>query len=241
MGRLFLAAFLALPAWAGVQAGAGLSFDPPEVGQGLFYGGSDVSVTARVPAAGGAVLRVLGPKTDARLMRKGRVWGAWMNVEPLVFKDLPALCLTLASRDKKADDEAGCRAMVRRALPSDSRSPPDLLFSQLLRLKESEGLYAATDGLWVSAPDESGMMSVSALVHLPAKAPPAAYMMELFGRQDGRLVLLAGRPLEVRRVGVPAWIDRLSEEHRLLHGLLAVLVACATGLAVGLTLGRKAR
>ncbi|MFH1723312.1 MAG: TIGR02186 family protein [Elusimicrobiota bacterium] len=225
---------------AGAPAGAAgmLKITPSEIRQGLSYHGSDITVIAASPEAGDLVLRCLGPAEDLRLRRKARAWGFWMNVGEVEFEKAPALCLVMTSPGLPLEEasELGCRTLAGQGR---REAADDELVSQLMKLKESEGLYSArTGGVEGLGSHGSGGSLVRAVFRLPAKAPPAEYRIELFGRRDGRFTLLGAEPFTVRRSGIPAYLTLLLERHPLLYGCFAVLFACAAGLAVGFIFGK---
>lgn len=244
---LAVSGFLPSPADP-AEAGDIIKIAPPEIKQGLGYRGADITVTAAVTAGQEVILRCLGPEKDARLRRKGRVWGFWMNVGDVVFERVPTLCLFMSAagpagggKAGKQEFELGCRALAAEGARSSRKEIDESLFSQFIKLKESEGLYSEKAGKIAAAGlAQNGKMSVRAVFRLPAKAAPATYTIELFGRGErgGRFVLLGKRPLVVIKSGASALLTRLLERHPLVYGCLAVLLACAAGLSVGFVFGK---
>jgi len=235
---LRLAAALSAAATCAAAAPASLSLSPDTVLQGMRYAGADIAVTASAPRAQAYMLRLLGPSGELHLMRKGRVWGVWMSVGEEDFEDVPALCLTATSPGlEPGAPEAvalGCPALARAANLSKEAE----LTTQMIELKRSEGLFGDAPGTVSVSEDGPGRSRLRAVLHLPAKAPPARYEVELFAKTPGGLEALAKAPLELRESGLPAALGRLLDRHPLLYGILAVLIACAAGLAIGYVFGK---
>jgi uncharacterized protein (TIGR02186 family) len=213
-----------------------------------FFSGERVTVRAVVPSGSGVALRLLGPREDLALMRKGRVSGLWMNVEQIHFRNLPKVYLLWTS-DKLASLEAGgglknlplnYETFLAGSLEKKKEEEEPLLVNELIKLKEADNLYQKTEGTIRIRPLEKGMWDqADAVLDLPSKIYPGSYALELIAIKDGKGTLLHTSTLEVKLVGFPALVSNLALHKGLLYGILAVLIATVSGLLIGIIFTSK--
>ncbi|MBI4765173.1 MAG: TIGR02186 family protein [Deltaproteobacteria bacterium] len=79
---------------------------PHTIRIGSFFAGERVTVRDVVPHGDQVAFRLIGPREELTLMRKGRVGGLWMNVQQIHFKNLPKVYLLWTS-EKLTSMEAG--------------------------------------------------------------------------------------------------------------------------------------
>jgi hypothetical protein len=75
---------------------------------------------------------------------------------------------------------------------------------------------------------------------LPAKVPPGEYQVRLSVIKDGRLMGQKTAKFRVKMVGFPALFASLAYEHAAFYGILAVIIAIATGFIMGFLFKGKA-
>jgi len=225
-----------------------LTLEPSEVRAGMFFDGATIRVTALVPEGLGITVSCLGPEGPVVLNRKGKALGLiWMNVGEVEIDGAPELYLLhssagldeLATASSLEELGVGYAALARRARIDGVRGDEegDGLFREFVNLKESDGLYAVSEGTLEAEPGTEGLVRVTAEIRLPAKAPPGEYEILAHGFAGGSGTLLAAAPLRVVQVGVAASIQNLATEHGLQYGILAVVVAIVVGLLTGVLFG----
>jgi hypothetical protein len=220
-----------------------LRVTPQDVRIGVFYSGIDLRVAADVDPDLDLVVLVAGSSSRLVLQRKERVWGLfWAPAEEVTFDSVPSLYLLQSTTELSNVAPVavlGELGIGYEALRSGfGRGGRDDLFRELVRLKESEGLFRCTvrdavDG----APDGGGARERVVRLKVPARARPAAYAVRLLGFRAGKLALQGRGAFRVERGAFMGLATSLSEHHGLAYGIFAVIAALAAGLVVGLLFG----
>jgi uncharacterized protein (TIGR02186 family) len=222
-----------------------MRIEPSEVGADLFFHGASVQVDASVPPGWGVAVTCSGKEEALELKKKGKAMGVlWMNVGEVAFDRVPSVyqLSTSDKLDKLAGPDVqeafglGYRALEAKAVPDPGDVERRRLFGELIRLKESEGLFSVAEGS-VELRVQSSSVHVSARFRLPAKTPPGDYEVRLVGFKDGKAELLGSGRLRLSQVGVTAFISSLAQRHGLLYGVFAVIIALGVGLLTGLLFG----
>jgi uncharacterized protein (TIGR02186 family) len=227
-----------------------LEVEPAAVQAGMFFDGATVTVSAIVPEELAVAVACVGPDERVVLNRKGKVFGLiWMNVEEVEFNDTPRLYqLNTSERlDRMASSASllalgvGYRALEARAGSQGGEVGRVELFRELVRLKESEGLFAVSEGTVGTSPSGLDRTRVTTEFRLPDKTPPGEYEILLYGFSEGEGALLATGEVRLTQVGAASIISTLARDRGLLYGALAVVVAVAVGLLTGVvfSLGSK--
>jgi uncharacterized protein (TIGR02186 family) len=208
-----------------------------------FYHGEAVTVRALVPPNHEVALRIIGPEEDLHLLEKGRVWGLWMNIRQVTFHHVPTVYLLQTSKslsalaDQKALDQLRMdyRSLLSESLNTEETSRKFFLIGQLIKLKEHDKLYRIQEGSIQIKPMISGSIDqVEVKFPLPARISPGSYALELITFQDGKGTVLQRESIEVQLSGFTDLLHRLAKEKGLFYGVLAVIVATLSGLAIGI-------
>jgi Putative transmembrane protein (Alph_Pro_TM) len=189
-------------------------------------------------------LRILGPRQDLHLMKKGRMGVLWMNVEEITFAHIPTVYLLWTS--PKLGEEGlrklqfDCVSMLAGCLHGKTPEEEGFLIHQLIKLKRHDNLYNISEGTIQTQPLERGLLSQAQVVlHLPAKIAPGLYTLELIAFKEGESALLRSYPLKVQLAGLPGLLGDLSSRSGLLYGVLAVFIATLAGLGMGIFFSSK--
>jgi uncharacterized protein (TIGR02186 family) len=217
-----------------------LRVSPNEVEIGSFFEGAQVELQGSIPAGSTAVVEVLGSTATEKLLRKGRRGGLWMSVGEIQVHKAPSLYLVLSSSPKipelpGKETSWGIAALQRKVKFSGRIEAGEQakFFQEFLELKKHERVYGILPGgLKVSAARE-GQSAIHGIIPLPAKVPVGKYQVRLSVIQDGHLLPPKERVLEVRMVGFPAMLFDMAQQQGALYGVLAVLIAIATGFLMG--------
>lgn len=257
MRRALLAAglgALALTARAGfgaTQADSTLVVEPARAAIGVFYSGVRLTVSAELDTGVAVAVLVSGAAADLHLRRQARVWGAfWAPSGEVTFAHVPVLYLLRASAALTSMapgallDELGLGYESLRSRPggagagaAEGAEGGEDLFAELIRLKESEGLFRVVTGGLRTEPTGAGRQRVTASVEVPAKAPPGVYRVRVFGFRDGHLSARREAGFTLTRGAFNGVFTALAERHGLLYGIIAVVLAIGAGLLVGLVFG----
>ncbi len=128
------------------------------------YGGSYITVFGLNPdrrGRGDIVVVVRGPAVTATVMQKRRVFGLWVNGDPVRFREAPAFFAVLSNRPLREiaspqsiwryQLDPAASAQLASAVPS--RGDPSAYRAALVRLRHEQGLYQ-----WYSRPPQEGVI-----------------------------------------------------------------------------------
>jgi uncharacterized protein (TIGR02186 family) len=163
-----------------------------------------------------------------------------MSVGEIGVHNVPSLYLAMSSSPKipqltGTETPWGFAALQKEVKFSGSieAGEHEKFFQEFLQLKQHERIYRILPGsLKVSAPQE-GKCAIRGIIPLPAKVPTGKYQVRLSVLQDGRLLAQKATALTVKMVGFPAMLFDMAQQQGLLYGVLAVLIAIATGFLMG--------
>lgn len=234
-----LAAVLAVPAGAEALSD-NLQVSPNRVDIGAFFQGAEVALKGALPAGAEAVVEVRGTTIQQTFLRQGRRWGLWMTVGEIEVDNAPNLYLVLSSAPKIPEVAGGQTPWGLASLKSQVRlqgalaaDETDRFFQEFLELKKSEELYISLPGGLKISNAPGGGASFQGTFRLPAKVPPGEYQVRLSVLKDGQVAHQTTTKLKVEMVGFPALFASLAYERAALYGILAVLIAIATGFIMG--------
>jgi len=229
-----------LVTWGETGSSPTITINPQTVTIGPFYNGKYISIIAKFPKGDDVALICKGPEEILKLMRKGRVLGFWMNVEEVVFHRVPTLYFVVTSKsveagkDKFKEIPVGYEDLYSRVEIEKHEAEKANLFRELVKLKESDHLYFVSLGTLKLTHREHDIDQVVTTFFIPPKALPGEYKISLFRLSNRGAVLLGNQTLTVKKVGFIAYLSSLAIHHGLLYGLIAVIIAVLTGLAVGI-------
>jgi hypothetical protein len=240
--RLLPAASLLMVAIAApCLAGPSIQVKPDTIEIGTFFGGAQVEVSAEIPAGSDAVIEVVGKEIEEQLLRKGRHWDIWMNVGEIDIEGAPSLYLARSTSPDQTGSPAGDPPFGYDALEEKASFLGDVrglkttrIFTEFVKLKESERLYGIHPGTLQVSPGAGDRLQVQGTFTIPPKVWPGTYQVRLSVYRDGRLAESGSAPLVVRVVRLPAMLSTLARRHGALYGLLAVGVAVLFGYLTGL-------
>ncbi|MBI4643976.1 MAG: TIGR02186 family protein [Deltaproteobacteria bacterium] len=241
-----LAAIMLVPAVAAASS-ARIRLFPDRVDIGAFFQGVEVTLQGEIPPGAEAVVEIQGAAVQQELLRKGRRGGLWMTVGEIRVENAPNLYLVLSSAPKvpQLDGQETpwgfpalrSRVKFQGALTDQEK---ELFFKEFLELKKSEELYGTLPGAIKIGNSPEGQTTLKGTFLLPAKVPPGNYRVRLSVVKDGRVLEQKNEELEVKMVGFPALLAAMAYEHGSFYGVVAVLIAIATGFIMGFLFKGKA-
>lgn len=233
-----LAAWLcAAPAFAQTPTALPAAVTEDEIAVTSDYRGFSITVFGYNPdrrGRGDIVVAVRGPNMPARIMRKQRVLGIWINGAPVDFAQAPAFQTVLSARPLRAiarpEEIWRLRLDPAAAAQLTGATPPNTDPSDyrdgLVRLRTRDGLYTENPrGLTLLS---EGRL-FRAQVRIPANAPIGAYVADVYLFRDGRLVSSQRSPVAVSRAGFERTVHDLATQQSLLYGLIVVAMALSAG------------
>jgi len=225
------------------------TIQPQKIYIDSFFSGQKVAVRAMVPFGAKVVLRLLGPRENLALMKKGRVGGLWMNVEQVHFQSVPKVYLlwtseklsALGTRDSLKAMKLDYLSLLSGTLQNKkNRGEESLLVSELIKLKEADKVYHIFEGAVQIKPWERRVWDqADAVLELPSKIYPGIYTLELIAFKEGKGRLVHASTIEVKLAGFPALVSNLAARKGLLYGTLAVIIATFSGLMIGIVFSSR--
>lgn len=226
-----------------------MTVTPGELKIDAFYDGTSVSVSGTAPSDSHVVLRFVGATCDLHMKERGKVFGVmWMNLDSLVFKNVPSVCLVSSAVDLKSLEGNGDQFAIKNlglaGIKDSARVDSNgfdrkTALEELLRLKQGEGLYRETVGNVSYGPATGATRTFSATIPIPSRLTPGDYLVEAVAIGSGQIVARSQEPVKVTLVGFPAMLARLAFGHSALYGVLATVTAILAGLAIGLVFQSK--
>ncbi|MBC7106953.1 MAG: TIGR02186 family protein [Firmicutes bacterium] len=224
-----------------------VELQPDEVRVGLAFRGQEVRVTGRVPEGSDVYVRVSSsPGSTVNLDRKGRVGPLWMNVEHVWVEGMPRLYQVFTSAplsgltpdlEERLGIDAGFRqvgararvwrreAGVRVPLAADKA---DEYKRALTDIYLRRGLYGVQEG--AIRVEADGRFAFTLAV--PRNVPQSDLEVEAYAVRGGALVGTGRATLGVRSVGVVGWARREAAANGVFYGIVSVVIALVSGLAV---------
>lgn len=228
---------LTLPLFAaGAAIGKDLVVDlsNPVVRITTGFAGTDLLLFGAKTGEGDVVVVVRGPEEDPVVRRKERVLGVWVNNDRVAFKGVPSYYWYASNvplegilpADELARFQIGNDDLVVEAI-DDSANPAKVLAYRdaLIRAKIRQGLY----------PAEPGSLSFvnnvlfRTNIRFPSNVSVGEFAIETYLVHDKKIVANHTTLLNVRKFGLEATIYNFAHDQGLLHGIVAVIIACFAG------------
>lgn len=238
-----LATLLSGPAAFG--ATTTLQLSPQIIDMGAQYNGVDLTVTGQIPEHSDVIVRLVGTPGELHLREKGKVFGLlWMNVGKLTLSNVPSVSLTFASRPlpQLGKGAAPYRMdTLTRAIGVQQEGGDTSIdvAHELLLLKTKEGLYhEGAEGV-VLGDVNNGEQDFTAHIPVPSSLKPGPYSVEVIALQNDQVVGQAQTTITASLSGFPKWLSDLAYQKSVLYGIMATVIAIASGLAIGLVFQSK--
>ena len=187
---------------------------------------------------------VKGPVEPILVREKQKIAGIWMNADSYRFRSAPSFYAIASSRPVRdlvdertaAIYELGVRDLQLSpgggALPEKERR----FESGLLDLRQRQRLYAE-NGAGVEI---SERVLYRARINIPSQVPVGTYTAETFLIDDGRVVAVATKEIEIGTSGFERFVAVAARRHSFLYGLSAVLLSLGLGWFAAWLFARRA-
>ncbi len=207
------------------------------------FDGADIAIFGSIEDGDPAVLDrkgydivvvLEGPPSDVVVRRKERKLGIWVNGEQQRFLEVPSSYSIATTRDlEKIADVKQLRSLklgfenLKLVAPEgESAQDFDAVFVEsLARLKVSQNLFLER----VGGVDFLSPTLFRARLALPANVPIGHHRARAFLFREGQFVTTRSTLLNVQKTGFEQVTYNLAHRNGLLYGIIAVLVAIATG------------
>ena len=204
-----------------------------------FYNGTTLEVTGSLPEAADIVLQVSGPKKDVHLKEKGKVAGfLWMNKTDVSLGNTPAVYMVYTPAgptEKFISPELGTgyKALVKDITIEPESEDKTFIFEEYVKLMQKSGVYAVNEATVGYGEPNNGVKGFSATLTIPSKMSAGSYTVEAIAVKDGAIIGRTHEDLTLELSGLPAAIASLAFGKPLIFGIMAVFIAIATGLIIG--------
>jgi uncharacterized protein (TIGR02186 family) len=220
------------------------------------YSGSEILVfgtieNSRQPSAESGfydvVVVVEGAPEPLMVRKKGRVGGLWVNTSTFNFNSVPSYYAVASTRPLEEfaspsllDDNGIGLDAVRMAPAADSAvrvSSEDLIAFKdaVRRLKEAAHLFKRDDYGVIF----TGRSLFRSTIALPVTVPVGPLSARVFLFQDGKLLSRYQARVVLEREGIERWLYVFAMDRPFLYGIVAVLLAVATGLVASALFRRR--
>ncbi len=204
-----------------------------------FYNGTTLDVSGVVAADEDVVLQVSGPRVEVHLKEKGKVAGfLWMNKNDVSLENTPAVYMVYTPKGPVEKFISPGLGLGYQALLKDIDIAPEdadkaFIFSEYVKLMEKSGAYAIHEDSVDYGNPADGRKSFKATLVIPSKMGAGEYSVEAVAVKDGAAVGRVQSGLTLELSGLPALISSLAYGSPLLFGFMAVFIAIAAGLLIG--------
>ncbi len=230
-------------AWAGSSAAADkpllMELAAKTIKISTFYNGTTLEVTGSLPEDADVVLQVSGPRKDVHLKEKGKVAGfLWMNKTDVSLENTPAVYMvyTPAGPSEKfinTELGVGYRALVKDISIEPKTEDKAFIFGEYVKLMEKSGVYAVNEAAVSYGEPNDGLKGFSTTLTIPSKMSAGDYTVEAIAVKEGTAINRTHEDLTLELSGLPAAISSLAFGKPLIFGIMAVFIAIATGLIIG--------
>ncbi|MGB9712728.1 MAG: TIGR02186 family protein [Dissulfurimicrobium sp.] len=214
---------------------------PDVVSINLFYHGAMLIITGKSDPKDEIVIKISSPPVESGLKYYGKAAGLfWMKVGDMEFKPVSNVYLVyttgrlekITSPDERMKRRLGYDALKSQVEITSSKGPvdKDRWFKEFIKFKEKDRLYGINEGSIVR--DGSGGYILK--VNWPYQAPPDKYTIEALAVKDGVAYAKATQELIVKKTGMVNLLSDLAFQNAAIYGLIAIVIAMAAGLVVGL-------
>ena len=199
------------------------------------FTGKDIILFGAVDMPSDIVVIVQGPREKMVVRRKGRVSGIWMNRRSVTFPDVPAYYAVASNRPLDEIASQTVRAQYRMGsafldFPVEA-SARHLTGEELLEFREAilrnkrrEKLYFDMDN---SVQFRERLFRTSII--FPTSAPEGNYTVTTYLLRGGLVIAEQLTPLQIRKAGFERKVFDLANQRPALYGIIAVLIALASG------------
>jgi uncharacterized protein (TIGR02186 family) len=177
---------------------------------------------------GDIVVVVRGPEKRFTVRRKERVAGIWMNHRERRFDNVPTYYVLASSKPLSqmhpTEIFKSLRIGAKEAVMENGVGDPVFAAALLERAQVSQ-LYSL-ESQKVSFMGESLFKLV---IPFPDNIPGGNYSADVYLFNDGQLTGMQSIPLHVEKTGFDAWVYDVAQNHSVLYGMTAILIAVSIG------------
>lgn len=199
------------------------------------FDGQDLLFFGARNEPGDIVLVIRGPIKDYAVRKKEQISGIWVNTDVEYFKDVPSFYAISATNPLHTIKNShlldslkiGLPSMVK-AIKNETDKENSSLFLDSL-LTNLTGKHLFPDYLELGDIRFSGDILFRSKVSFSEYISRGSYLAEFYLFSDGQLIAMQTTPITIKKIGFDAFIYDLANQHSLLYGIAAVLIALFSG------------
>jgi len=213
-------------------------------GAELLLFGAILYPGGRVPDGRADIVVVLrGPAEPILVREKRKIAGIWMNADSARFRSMPSFYAVASSRPLSGLVNDRTAAIYELGVDNLQLSPSSLEAADeqkrfeggLVDLKRRGGFYVE-NAKGVEITDD---VLYRARIDVPARVPVGKYTAETFLIQDGRVLAVAVRDIEIDKSGFERFVAMSAQRHSILYGLCAVAISLLFGWGASILFRRR--
>lgn len=213
-------------------------------GAELLLFGAILYPGGRVPDGRADIVVVLrGPAEPILVREKSKIAGIWMNADSARFRSMPSFYAVASSRPLAGLVDTRTAAIYELGVDNLQLSPSSLeaaeeqkrFESGLVDLKRRGGFYVENS----KGVEITDNVLYRARIDVPARVPVGKYTAETFLIQDGRVLAVAVRDIEIDKSGFERFVATSAQRHSVLYGLCAVVISLVFGWGASVLFRRR--
>jgi uncharacterized protein (TIGR02186 family) len=200
------------------------------------FDGMNLLLFGTTNGANDIIIVIKGPLETNIIRKKTRVASIWINTEKVIIENVPTFYAIASTRP--LNQIAAQSILKEYGIGANnfsinlSKQPnaktidiSDEYKNALIRLKNKLGLY-------VDNPIKIKLIEgqlFKANIKFPANVSTGKYTAEIYSFKNGLLLDVINKPILVEKIGIGADVFRLAHSHSALYGIIAILIAVASG------------
>ena len=182
------------------------------------------------------IIVIKGPLETNIIRKKTRVASIWVNTEKVIIENVPTFYAIASTRPLNQITTQsilkkygiGANNFLTNILKQANAKTMDIsdeYKNALVRLKNKLGLYI-DNPIKIKLIEEQ---LFRANIKFPANVGTGKYTAQIYYFKDGLLLDVINKPILVEKIGIGADVFRLAHSHSALYGIIAILIAVASG------------
>ena len=176
------------------------------------------------------IIEVFGPETNITVRRKKKIFGIWVNSDPIKINNSPSFYSIVSTN--KLDDilkkSEQLKSKIGRIQFFESKNSDSNYIEAIdaqLRIKNKDGYYNFNNP--PVKVKQTSLFSTS--ISLPANLTEGDYKTKIHLIQKGEVTNTSIDTIRVRKVGLERWLYKTAHNSPLFYGIFSVLLALFSG------------
>ena len=201
------------------------------------FTGKDILLYGARVEAGNIVVVIRGPEGKFLVRKKENIGGIWINTASVEYDNVPLFYRIASSENLSkldADDLLNKMGIGKNTIQFKTNEKNkdvniDEFKQALLAKLQNDKLF---DFDIINLPFLEGTL-FRIRVRFPAKITEGNYTAEIYSFNEGQLQGMQSIPINVKKVGLEAFVYNAAHHHPAVYGLLCIVMAIGTGLLAG--------